>query len=497
MKKEITFPISDKDQTAFLRPIIADTTITNYQFTQGNSEIEVLCTGMMEGDGDLVPKGDLGAYGIIRLENRKDVILSGKSIEDKTLIYTKEPAVADGDRDGDHITEADDPTNSSNMSQRKFFRVLGCENILVENFEVRSNNDTPVFKAGRPEYEARFEFEHGFDIQDSKNITLRNLYARYIWGDGVYLKNVEDVLMENVTIDWNGRQGGAVISGKNIVIDNFKVLNSRRSGFDVEGNSTSDDAGMVVIKNSSFNTHLLGLPMGGAGAVSEVLSVKNDYLKSNPFYSRGDGNTRKRSKIILSHCHTQLLGSYEFTNDILIENNYNDVPFYFGVGICTLTSCKNVVIRNNKIALEKEIVSPFWSIELKGTTTLDDVKFYNNDMPIKVILQDGTIVDPPEYIPTEEEKNSIPFEVSERFQYEYDVALDRLEQPIPEPIPEPKEEVEPPKEETPEAVIPPIETDAEAVATMARLLAYVKKNFKLIAIVAIAVIVLGLCMIFF
>lgn len=178
-----------------------------------------------------------------------------------------------------------------------------------------------------------FEFEHAFAVRDSAHVTLDNLRADAIWGDGVYLEGSDDVLVRDVEVDRNGRQGMAVISGERIVIDGARVLHSRRGGIDLEPNKAADRIAHIEIKDSEIRSHLLAFPAGGAGEVGDVYIHDNTILRSGvPWvYSRGKealkrARWRVEDNIVLSTLSSVQPGvSFEHTRDVSVRRNV--VPF--------------------------------------------------------------------------------------------------------------------------------------------------------------------------
>jgi hypothetical protein len=355
-----------------------------------------------------------GEHGVVRLDDRNYVTLKGNN----TTLFNDRPAVWDGDMNGDGISESGWIRNGSHMSQRKFFRVKNSTFINLSGINVRSGNVKAVHKPGRPEYDSAFEFEHFAHIQSSDYVVIEDVTGTGLWGDGVYLRDSDDVYLRNITIDWNGRQGGATISGNRVYIENYNVLNSRRSGWDIEGNSPEEVAENFVVTYSNFNTHLYGLPMGGPGYVKNVLSINNEY-SGTPVFSRGDGNTRIRENIIFANSKAQSAGTYLHTKNILIDGL--DITQANGLkGIASFTDSKNITIRNLKRTVSVKWGKNIFIVIIKGSTTPKDFKIYNNEVPVYFKYEDGTMEEAEEYNATEAEKKAIPFETSEYIEFHWE-----------------------------------------------------------------------------
>jgi len=308
----------------------------------------------------------------------------------ETTIYTIDPAVWDGDDDGDGKTDRGYITSGFTMSQRKFIRIINSDYPFIYNLQVKSNNDTPVHKANKPEYDAHYEFEHAIDVQSSNFVHIEKFKGSYLWGDGVYIRNCWDVYVKDVTIDWNGRQGGAMISGGRAYFEKYIVTNSRRSGFDIEGNVSGNDSEDFVITFSYFKSHLLGLPMGGVGLVRNVLSINNRYHSSMPIYSRGNGINRFRENIMFVGNNSYNLGYYSHTKNILIDGNEQEGMGNGHYKLGYFLNCKNITIRNNDMpsyGREGKSREPLYLIEATNTP-IEEFKIYNNKQKIGIVNKD-------------------------------------------------------------------------------------------------------------
>ena len=362
------------------------------------------------------------------------------------------------------------------MSQRKFVRIINSKDIKIDNLKVKSWNE--ITEDGRPMYDAHNEFEHGVHIDDSKNIAIENFNASQLGGDGLYIRNSDDIYVKNVTIESNGRQGGAMISGNRGYLERFNVLNSRRSYFDIEGNHQDEVAEDFVLTYSKGNSRLYGLPMGGPGYVKNVLTINNQY-RGTPVFSLGDGERRFRENIMFVNSKTSYLGEYYHTHNILIDGLEQDDLKYQKMSIGKFKLCKNVTIRNlknfNNYGWKGEGKEPIVLID-SDRTPLSEFKIYDNEITIGVVEKTDPVIDYkdleqdkwyrvvehnipffhkmlesfeefslfgivknptgrplkdgeyfklrpihfPKYTPTEEERNSIPFETSDFIKFHWD-----------------------------------------------------------------------------
>lgn len=401
-----TVEVTEGDNTAYLREQFKEDN-TIYEFPQG----EYYTLGKLPTDpiykhehkGEIIEIQN-GEHGIVLIQDRNKVTVEGNNTE----LWNDTPAVWNGGDDSSY------KLTGVTMSQRKFFKVLNSKFVRISNMGVRSWN-TPLEETGRPEYDAHNEFEHAIHVDEgSQYIAIEDFKGSSLGGDGVYIRDTEDVYVRNTTIDGNGRQGGAMISGNRGYFERFNVLNSRRSYFDIEGNHQDEVAEDFVITYSKGNSRLYGLPMGGPGRVKNVLTINNQY-SGTPVFSLGDGERRFRENIMFVNCKTPYLGEYYHTNHILIDGLEQDDLEYQKMVIGKFKLCTDVTIRNiknfNNYGWKAEGKEPIVLIE-SDRTPLSEFKIYNNEITIGVVEKTDPLID---YSELEQDKwyyvaeHNIPF----------------------------------------------------------------------------------------
>ena len=344
-----------------------------------------------------------GQNGIIVLQNRHHLIIRGFSQEEPTVFYTKAPAVPFGG----------DPSVYGTYSQRRHFRILESTNISVVNVRIEGSNTvegrllgsapefTPSFwKGGKdedsykdfPAYRAYWEFEHGFDILNSQNITLEDCSVFGVWGDGVYIGQSitnpsENVVLRNLHLKFVGRQGVAVSDARNILIDNIWVDKGRRSGVDLEPFHDAGFANGVEVKNSKIDVQLTPFAAGGKGDVSDINIHNNEYSGSgNSLYCRTSNEnnpTIRRNWRFTDNVRINTYGSSApviklgWTENVLISGNTDKIShkrgYYVGASYV-----KNLVVKDNKVLGGKAI----------RTYKTEDLKVSGNTPPLEVIVND-------------------------------------------------------------------------------------------------------------
>lgn len=131
----------------------------------------------------------------------------------------------------------------------------------------------------RKEHKAKKgEWGMGIHIaRGAKRVTVANLTAMNMWGDGFYVKDATDVAFCNVTAVNNRRQGLSIISGNRILVTNSEFRDTRgtrpSAGIDLEPNKPEDRIANVRIERSKFIDNEGGGIMI-AGKKGEVVNVE-------------------------------------------------------------------------------------------------------------------------------------------------------------------------------------------------------------------------------
>jgi hypothetical protein len=108
------------------------------------------------------------------------------------------------------------------------------------------------------------EHRHGIVLGTVKDFEIRGLTIKDTGGDGIYVGGSgnlysENVLIKDVKLDNNHRQGISVISAKDLTIDNAVILNTNgtnpQAGIDFEPNFADQRLENILVRNSILNTN--------------------------------------------------------------------------------------------------------------------------------------------------------------------------------------------------------------------------------------------------
>lgn len=136
------------------------------------------------------------------------------------------------------------------------------------------------------------EHDHGISIVNSSRITIRNLWIHDHSGDGIYISNSDDILIENCIIDVPnvnasgplvGRNGIAVVEGARIKIRNCYIRGGIPGGIDLEtngGDHVIEDVqiiGCTIESNAGY-----GISVNSANTVAgTTTTIKNILIANN------------------------------------------------------------------------------------------------------------------------------------------------------------------------------------------------------------------------
>lgn len=115
---------------------------------------------------------------------------------------------------------------------------MGGSNSRLENVNLVGERNEHTGTGG--------EWGHGLSIGGAANgVVVRDCRIKDFWGDGIYVSNCENVLIDNVIVDNSRRNGISVIAAKN-----FKCVDSLFSNT----NGTAPQSGIAIEANNNTET---------------------------------------------------------------------------------------------------------------------------------------------------------------------------------------------------------------------------------------------------
>jgi hypothetical protein len=122
---------------------------------------------------------------------------------------------------------------------RMVFHVTDSTDVVVRSLTILG----PHPESGRG-YDANYEAQHGFWLDGVvRGFRMQGSTIYGVWGDGVYVAGAETTMPDGVSVIGNrleliGRQGVAVVAGRNVVVANNTFARVARSVLDLEPLST-------------------------------------------------------------------------------------------------------------------------------------------------------------------------------------------------------------------------------------------------------------------
>jgi len=162
-------------------------------------------------------------------------------------------------------------------SHRANWRFVGGRDLSVRNLAVRGSNPQGT-------YDPAIEWQHGFSIEGVQGMTLSNVKAREVWGDGVDLwrstsspacgddaSSARNVLIAGAVLERIGRQGVAVVDAENVTVQDSIVGPVAWANIDLETDDDCEIARQVTVQRNSFGSNGWGVIVnGGFGADPQV-----------------------------------------------------------------------------------------------------------------------------------------------------------------------------------------------------------------------------------
>lgn len=263
-----------------------------------DSRLEVTVPRSIPADESRDVTAELNAF-FAELPNSSHVRFPEKAryrIDGTLLIEYKQQLIIEGngvvfravERGEDHA-KSENYAGWKQTRNRAHIRIRNSRQILIKSVEVHGAHP----EAGRKGiYDGNGEAQHGFDILGGKDITLENVTVHDVYGDCVYLSKAKGVIVRNSKLTRCGRQGIAIATGEDILIEKNEIADSRRRIIDIEPYGTDWNTGNIrIIGNRLGGSRLLLLPMGGSGTIGTLFVADN--INTEPNGTPAVSNTGK------------------------------------------------------------------------------------------------------------------------------------------------------------------------------------------------------------
>ncbi len=205
---------------------------------------------------------------------------------------------------------------------------LRCTDTVFRDVHVQGTNTVADQREGFGSYKVEYEFEAAFRIEQYTRVRIRECSVNDVWGDGVQLQVGTGAHVHDTVIDRNGRQGVTII-GRDTICERVRVEHSRRSGFDLEPDTSAQAVSAIEIRDCYTNTIGLPIASAGRGAVNDVYVHHNSFAgPSVPVvYCKASDGSARRNWRVTDNVSGSVLGSpqagYLFVNASNVEISRN------------------------------------------------------------------------------------------------------------------------------------------------------------------------------
>jgi hypothetical protein len=160
-------------------------------------------------------------------------------------------------------------------------RIIGGSDLVVRNLEIRGAH--PHAGLGDRAYVPALEGQYGIRLDGATDVEIDRVRIHDVYGDFVDVSRHEGdrrwserVWIHDSSFARNGRQGIAVVAGRDVVIERNTFTDTRRATIDLEPNAPSWGADNIhILDNEVGPGRLLFVAAGGRGPVDRVVVARN------------------------------------------------------------------------------------------------------------------------------------------------------------------------------------------------------------------------------
>jgi hypothetical protein len=165
-------------------------------------------------------------------------------------------------------------------AHRSQIRVSGGSGLKIRDLEIKGAN--PHAGLGDGAYVSELEFQHGISLEGATDVELDRVNIHDTYGDLLYISRHDDrrvaerVWIHHSTFARSGRQGIAIVDGRDIVIERNAFTDMRRATIDLEPTAWGWSAENVhIIDNEVGRGRLLFVAAAGVGPINRVVIARN------------------------------------------------------------------------------------------------------------------------------------------------------------------------------------------------------------------------------
>ena len=129
----------------------------------------------------------------------------------------------------------------------------GCSNVVVRGGTLRMNRDE--YRDSKRGFDGGYR--HALELYGVENVTVEDMTIEESGGDGIYVNGAHHVVIRNVTSARNARQGISVISARDLLIERCRFVDTAgtppEAGIDLEPNGASEGLSDIVVRDCEFS----------------------------------------------------------------------------------------------------------------------------------------------------------------------------------------------------------------------------------------------------
>jgi Right handed beta helix region len=284
--------------------------------------------------------------GVVQLERDGDY-----RVEGTIVLRDRHDLVIDGDGARIFATTRGEPGRSQ-------IRILGGSGLEIRSLEIQGAN--PHAGLDERAYVAKLEWQHGISLEGPTDVEIGRVNIHDTYGDHIFIgwrvddrRLTERVWIHDSTFARSGRQGIAVIDGRDIVIERNRFTHMSRATVDLEPAGGLVVENVHIIDNEVGPGRLLFVPAAGGGPINRIVIARNR-LHGRPLtidVKTPEGQRRRHFWVIdntTDAIHHE--GPVNFTRVDGAVVRGNRQPVGEGAALVSTTDSCDVRVKDNDIA---------------------------------------------------------------------------------------------------------------------------------------------------
>jgi hypothetical protein len=318
----------------------------------GRDPVRIVKTRAIDATGATDVTADLQALfdrtpdgGVVQLERDGDY-----RVEGTIVLRDRRDLVINGDGARIFATTTGEPGRSQ-------IRILGGSGLEIRRLEIQGAN--PHAGLDERAYVAKLEWQHGISLEGPTDVEIDRVNVHDTYGDSIFVgwrvddrRLTERVWIHDSTFARTGRQGIAIIDGRDIVIERNRFTDMRRATVDLEPAGGLVVENVHIIDNEVGPGRLLFVPAAGGGPINRIVIARNR-LHGRPLtidVKTPEGQRRRHFWVVdntTDAIHHE--GPLRFTRVDGVVVRGNRQPVAEGAALVSTTDSCDVRVKDNDI----------------------------------------------------------------------------------------------------------------------------------------------------